>query len=46
MGGGSDEEEIRRVREFIHKVTEQSAVIEIEEVLPKILEYLVESKQR
>ena len=45
MGSGpstSDEEELRRVREF----TEQSAIIEIEEVLPKILAYLEQSKQR
>ena len=49
MGGGpsmSDEEELRRVREFIARLTEQSAMIEIEEVLPKILAYLEQSKQR
>jgi len=43
--GGSREEEIRKVREFIGKLTEQSAMIEIEEVLPKIMEYLKGSKK-
>ena len=42
----SDEEELGRVREFIARLTEQSAMIEIEEVLPKILAYLEQSKQR
>jgi hypothetical protein len=49
MGGASsmsDEEELGRVREFIARLTEQSAMIEIEEVLPKILAYLEQSKQR
>ena len=44
-GEGSDDFEIQRVRDFISKLTEESAVIEIEEVLPKILEYLHRSKQ-
>lgn len=42
----SDEEELRRVREFMLRLTEQSAMIEIEGVLPKILAYLEQSKQR
>ena len=48
MGGPSmsDQEELGRVREFIARLTEQSAMIEIEEVLPKILAYLEQSKQR
>jgi hypothetical protein len=48
MGGPSmsDEEELRRVREFMLRLTEQSAMIEIEGVLPKILAYLEQSKQR
>ena len=39
-----DEDEIKRVREFVTRLTEQSAIIEVEEVLPKILEYLQQSK--
>jgi hypothetical protein len=39
-----DEDEIKRVREFVARLTEQSAIIEVEEVLPKILEYLQQSK--
>lgn len=47
MGSESiqDEDEIKRVREFIGRLTEQSAIIEVEEVLPKILEYLQQSKR-
>ena len=42
----SDQEELRRVRELIARLTEQSAIIEIEEVLPKKLAYLEQSKHR
>lgn len=48
MGGPSisDEDELKRVRDFISRLTEQSAMIEIEEILPKILAYLEQSKHR
>ena len=43
--GSADEEEIQKVRDFIMMLTEQSAIIEVEELLSKILGYLKTSKQ-
>ena len=40
LNGGSSEQEIQQVRTFISSLTEKSAMLDIEELLPKIIDYL------
>ena len=40
LNGGSSEQDIQQVRTFISSMTEQSAMLDIEELLPKIIDYL------
>ena len=40
LNGGSTEDDIQRVRIFIGQLTEQSTMLDVEEILPKILNYL------
>ena len=44
LNGGSSEQEIEQVRIFVSSVTEQSAILDIEELLPKIISYLKQCK--
>jgi galactitol-specific phosphotransferase system IIB component len=44
LNGGSSEQEIEQVRIFISSITEQSAILDIEELLPKIMSYLKQCK--
>lgn len=44
LNGGSSEQDIEQVRTFISSLTEQSAIIDIEELLPKIISYLRQCK--
>ena len=45
LNGGSSEQDIEQVRTFISSITEQSAVLDVEELLPKIIVYLKRCKQ-